>query len=82
MWYSKGQKTVKSSTFGSEFIAMKQSVDLTEALRYKHRMLGFPMEGPTRLLCDNNSVVINTATPELTLKRNHTSIAYLHCREA
>ena len=40
------------------------------------------MEGPTSLLCDNSDVVINTTTPELTIKRKHISIAYHRCREA
>ena len=82
VFFSKRQNTVESSTFGSEFIAMKQSVDQIEALRYKLRMMGFPMEGPTSLFCDNSAVVINTTTPESTLKRKHTSIAYHRCREA
>ena len=82
VFFSKRQNTVESSTFGSEFIAMKQSVELIEALRYKLRMMGFPMEGPTSLFCDNSAVVINTTTPESTLKRKHTSICYHRCREA
>ena len=80
--FSKHHNNVESSTFGSEFIAMKQSVELIEALRYKLRMMGFPMEGPTSLFCDNSVVVTNTTTPESTLKRNHTSISYHRCREA
>ena len=34
IWWSKRQNTVESSTFGSEFIAMKQLIDLIESLRY------------------------------------------------
>jgi hypothetical protein len=34
IWYSKRQNTVESSTFGSEFIAMKIAVELIEGLRY------------------------------------------------
>ena len=45
-------------------------------------MMGFPIEGPTSLFCDNSAVVINTTTPESTLKRKHTSISYHRCREA
>ena len=33
IWYSKRQNTVESSTFGSEFIAMKIAVELIEGLR-------------------------------------------------
>jgi hypothetical protein len=44
MWYSKRQNGVEASTFGSEFIAMKTAVELMEALRYKLRMFGIPIE--------------------------------------
>ena len=47
IWYSKRQNTVESSTFGSEFTAMRTAVDLIEALRYKLRMFGVPIEGST-----------------------------------
>jgi len=32
MWYSKAQKTVETSTFGSEFVALRIAVELVEAL--------------------------------------------------
>ena len=35
IWHSKQQNTVEASTFGSEFQAMKNAVELIEALRYK-----------------------------------------------
>ena len=62
--FLKRQNTVESSTFSSEFIAMKQSVELIEALRYKLRMMGFPMEGKmTILFCDNSTVLVKTTSP-------------------
>ena len=82
VWYSKRQNTVESSTFGSEFIALKTAIDQIEALRYKLRMFGIPMDGPTSVFCDNEAVVKNTAYSESTLKRKHLSIAYHRCREA
>ena len=39
VWYSKRQNTVKTSTFGSEFVALRISVELVEALRYKLRIV-------------------------------------------
>jgi len=33
VWYSKRQNTVETSTFGSEFVAMRQATELIEALR-------------------------------------------------
>jgi hypothetical protein len=82
LWYSKKQNTVKTSTFCSEFVAMRIAVELIESLWYKLRMFGIPIEGPTNIYCDNQSVVTNASQPESTLKKKHNSIAY-HCvREA
>ena len=58
-WYSKKQNTVESSTFGSEFIAMRIACDKIEALRYKLRMFGIPIIGPTDVYCDNISVILS-----------------------
>jgi hypothetical protein len=82
VWYSKRQNTVESSTFGSEFIALKTAMDLVEALRYKLRMFGIPIEGASIILCDNEAVVLNATHSESTIKRKHVSIAYHRCREA
>ena len=82
IWYSKRQNTVETSTFGSEFIAMKMAVEQTESLRYKLRMFGVPLEGPTNVFCDNEAVFKNVSQPDPTLKKKHTSICYHCCREA
>jgi hypothetical protein len=81
-WFSKAQNTVESSTFGSEFIAMRIAVEMTEALRYKLRMMGIPIEGSANVFCDNKSVVTNSTIPTSTLKKKHNSIAYHLVREA
>ena len=82
IWFLKRQNTVESSTFGSEFVAMKQAVELVEGLRYKLRMMGVEVDGPTNLFCDNEAVVTNTTRPESTLKKKHNAIAYHRAREA
>ena len=82
IWYSKRQNTVETSTFGSEFIAMKTAVEQIEALRYKIRMFGSPIEGPTNVFCDNEAVFKNASMPDSTLRKKHTSICYHRCREA
>jgi hypothetical protein len=82
IWFSKRQNTVESSTFGSEFVAMKQAVELVEGLRYKLRMMGVEVDGPTNVFCDNEAVVSNTTRPESTLKKKHNAIAYQRAREA
>jgi hypothetical protein len=82
LWFSKRQNTVETSSFGSEFVAARIAVELIEGLRYKLRMFGIPIEGPTNVFCDNQSVVTNATIPESTLKRKHNSIAYHRVREA
>jgi hypothetical protein len=82
VWYSKRQNTVEASTFGSEFQAMKNAVELTESLRYKLRMFGVPIDNATNIFCDNEAVYKNATMPESTLKKKHHSIAYHRCREA
>jgi hypothetical protein len=82
LWYSKRQNTVEASTFGSEFQALKNAIELIEALQYKRCMFGVPVNGPTNIFCDNKAVTKNASLPESTLKKKHHSIAYHRCREA
>jgi hypothetical protein len=82
VWFSKRQATVETSSYGSELVAMRIAIEMIEALRYKIRMFGIPLDGPTAVLCDNQSVVYNTQKPESTLKKKHNSISYHRIREA
>ena len=82
IWYSKRQNTVEMSMFGSKFIAMKTAVEQIESLRYKLRMFGVPLEGPTNVFCNNEAVFKNASQPDSTLKKKHMSICYHRCREA
>ena len=63
IWFSKKQNTVESSTFGSEFVAMRTARYLIVALRYKLRMFGVPLDGPTYTMCDNQGVVKKKRLP-------------------
>ena len=81
LFYSKKQNTVESSTFGSEFIAMKIAMEKLIALRYKLRMMGVPIDEPSNVFCDNDSVVKNSVRPEAVLKKKCVSIAYHKTRE-
>lgn len=84
MWYSKRQNTVESSTFSSEFIALKVCTEAIEHLRFKLRMFGVPLPKgePCHVFCDNESVVKNTTKVESTLNKKHNSIAYHYVRWA
>ena len=46
IWYSKRQNTVEASSFGSEYIALRICTEMVEALSYKLRCFGVPVEGP------------------------------------
>jgi hypothetical protein len=80
-WFSKKQSSVESSSFGSEFVAMKQCCEYLRGLRYKLRMMGIPVEGPVYIQGDNQSVLANTTIPDSTLKKKNQSIAYHFVRE-
>ena len=76
LWYSKRQNLVKSSIFGSEFVAIRIAIEMVEGLRYILRMTGVPIEGSCNEFCNNNAVVINSKNPESTLKKKHAAINY------
>ena len=82
LWYSKRQNTVESATFGSEFVALRVCKDLIVSMRYKLRMFGVPIDGPTNVFCDNRGVVKNASVPESTLQKKHNAINYHAVREA
>ena len=80
-WWSKKQNSVESSSFGSEFIAMKRCCEYVHGLRYKLRMMGISCEDPTFIYGDNQSVLANTTIPDSMLKKKSQSIAYHFVQE-
>ena len=82
IWHSKRQNTAKASTYGSEIVAMKNSVELIEALRYKLHMFVIPINGATNIFCDNEAVTKNCLDPTSMIKKKHHSIVYHRNREA
>ncbi len=82
VWFSKKQSTVESSTFGSELVAMRIAMEQCKALRYKLRMFGFPLDGETMMLGDNESAVKASALVERRLSKKHNAICFHAMREA
>ena len=82
VWYSKRQATIETSVFGAEFVAMKQGMEALRGLRYKLRMMGVAIAGPSYIYGDNMSVIHNTQRPESVLKKKSNSICYHAIREA
>jgi hypothetical protein len=82
LFYSKRQNSVETSTFGSEFVALRVGEEMIEGLRYKLRMFGVPINGPAKVLCDNEGVVKNASIPESALNKKANAINYNKVREA
>jgi hypothetical protein len=81
-WISKHQKTVETSTYGSELVSSRIATELILEIRYMLRSLGVALDGQALMLGDNMSVVLNTTVPSSVLKKKHYAIAYHRVREA
>jgi hypothetical protein len=77
VWHSKKQAMIETSVFGAEFIAMKQGMEALRVLRYKLRIMGVSVSGPSYIYGDNMSVIHNTQRPESTLKKKSNSVRLL-----
>ncbi len=80
-WISKKQKTVETSSYGSELVASRIACEAIQELRYHLRNIGVPIDGPTDMIGDNMSVILNTSVPSSMLKKKHNAIAYHRVRE-
>jgi hypothetical protein len=76
IWIYKRQKTVETSTYGSELVASRDATELIVEVSYMIRSLGVSLDGPGLMLGDNMSAVLNTTVPSSVLKKNHNAIAY------
>ena len=81
-WCSKKQTTVECAVFGAEFVAMRTLIETLRGIRYKLRMMGVEVTGPSYIYGDNMSVINNTSKPESILKKKSNSICYHFVREA
>ena len=81
-WHTKKQATVEGAVFGDEFVAMKQGVEALRGIRFKLRMMGVKIDGPTYVYGDNMYVIHKISKPESVLKKKSNSICYHFVREA
>ena len=81
-WISQRQKTVETSTYGSELVSARIATELILEYRNNLRMMGVEPEGPGLMLGDNNSVVLNCTMPNSILKKKHAACNYHRVREA
>mmetsp|Transcript_12115 Transcript_12115/g.18272 ORF Transcript_12115/g.18272 Transcript_12115/m.18272 type:complete len:114 (-) Transcript_12115:147-488(-) len=54
---------------------------MCQSLRYKLRMFDVPVDGPTMVFCDNQSVTNNVSIPTSLLNKKHNAICYHKVRE-
>ena len=80
-WSSKKQGSCETSTFGSEFVAMKQATENVRGQRFKLRMMEITVNKPAFVFGDNQSVLANTTAPASTLKKKSNAITYNFVRE-
>jgi hypothetical protein len=66
-WFSKHQGCVHSATYGSELMVACTATEQIMDLRYTLRMMGVPIDGPSWMFGDNQSVITSSTTPESSL---------------
>jgi hypothetical protein len=91
-WIFKQQKTVETSTYGSELVASRIATELILEVRYMFRSLGLSLDGPALdrpaldrpalMLEDNMSVFLNNTVISRILKKKHSAIVNHRAREA
>ena len=81
-WYSKKQATVKTATYGSEFVAARTCVEQLIDLRTTLRYLGVPINVKSYMFGDNESVVNSSSVPHAKLHKRHTALSFHRVREA
>ena len=76
--YSKCQQTMETSSFSSEFLALKACTEAIVSLQFKLRMFGILMVAgnDTDVICNNESVVNNLSNVESVLNKKHNLLAY------
>ncbi|MGH7955350.1 MAG: Ty1/Copia family ribonuclease HI [Gloeomargaritales cyanobacterium] len=80
-WSAKRQPCVQTSTFGSEFIALKKAVEGSITLRYHLRSMGVHVTAPTTIFVDNMGVILNSTNPASTLNKKPVALSYHFVRE-
>ena len=80
-WKSTRQTSVQTSTFGSEFTALKKAVETAVTIRYYLRSMGVQISKATKIFVDNKSVFLNAANPASSLNKKAIALAYHSVRE-
>ena len=74
---SKKQTLCETILFGSGLCALKQATAYIRGLRYKLWIMGIPVDEPTFVYGDDQSVLANTVMPESTLKKKRKVLLFI-----
>jgi hypothetical protein len=72
------QKTVVTATYKSELMVASQAAQQIIDLRCNLRMMGIPLDGPSLIFCNSNSVITSSTIPHSTLNKR-LNVLYYHC---
>ena len=81
-WYSKKQATVKTATYGSEFVAAKTATEQIMDMRYTLWYLRVPIMLKAYMFGDNRSVVTSATLHHSPLSKRHNILVFHRFREA
>ena len=81
-WWTKLQATVETATFGSEYVSARTCVEQIMDLRLTLRYLGVPVEGPSFMFGDNQTVVNTASAPHGRLHKRHNALSFHRVRWA
>ena len=81
-WCLKRQATVKTATYGSEFVAAKTATEQIRDLRNTLRYLGVPIMTKAYMFDNNKSVITSATIPQSGLNKRHYMLSYHRVKEA
>ena len=79
-WGAWKQSTVENTTYGSEFVAARTGVDKTIDLQFTLQAMGVPVEEPSWMLGDNQSVLTSSNIPHSTMSKRWVALSYHRVR--
>ena len=79
---SKRHKTVVTSTFSAEFMALIYTIEEGICIKYLLQSIGIKIKGSVKIFSDSQSVLESSTIPGTDLKRKHVSLSFHSVREA
>ena len=81
-WCSKRQLTVETAACGSELVAGQTAAEQVMDTHCTLRVMGVPIDGPSHMFGDNESVITSSMAPHSMLGKRRNMLLCHQCREA